>query len=158
MERILGQGGQIRHDVAAGGTGGGETGGARPRILAVDDHDQNLELLEAFLEELGGATLLASNGADALKLVAEQRPDLILLDVMMPRMSGWQVCSKLKSSAETAGIPVVMVTALNEVADMEHADECGADDFLSKPVVKADLLAKVRTLLAAGPSTKRARR
>jgi two-component system, OmpR family, alkaline phosphatase synthesis response regulator PhoP len=116
-------------------------------VLIVDDHEQNLELLQAYLEELGCKTLGARDGIDAVEMVERHNPDLVLLDVMMPRMSGFQVCEKIKSDPMTRDIPVVMVTALNEVADVERAVESGANDFLSKPVHKIELITRVRSLL-----------
>jgi two-component system alkaline phosphatase synthesis response regulator PhoP len=79
--------------------------------------------------------------------VQESRPDLILLDIMMPRMSGFEVCRKLKSDPETRDIPIIMVTALNELGDIERGVESGTDDFLSKPVNRLELLTRVKTLL-----------
>lgn len=117
------------------------------RVLVVDDNEQNLELLEAYLEDLHCELALARDGIEALEAVAAGRPDIILLDVMMPRMSGFQACSKLKADAATRDIPIVMVTALNEVSDVERAIECGADDFLSKPVNKLELLTRVKSLV-----------
>ncbi|MHC4975755.1 MAG: response regulator [Planctomycetota bacterium] len=116
-------------------------------VLIVDDHEQNLELLQAYLEELGCRTIGARDGFDAIEMVERHSPDLVLLDVMMPRMSGFQVCEKIKSDPATRDIPVVMVTALNEVADVERAVESGANDFLSKPVHKIELTTRVRSLL-----------
>jgi two-component system cell cycle response regulator len=116
-------------------------------ILLVDDNEQNLELMTAYIEELGCEVRLARDGVEALEQVAAQKPDLILLDVMMPRMSGFQVCKKLKSEDGTKEIPIVMVTALSEVSDVEHAVDVGADDFLSKPVNRLELLTRVRSLL-----------
>ncbi len=116
-------------------------------VLIVDDNEQNLELLEAYLEDLSCELRLARDGMEALDAVAAKRPDVILLDVMMPRMSGFQVCSKLKNDPPTRDIPIVMVTALNEVSDVERAIECGADDFLSKPVNKLELLTRVKSLV-----------
>lgn len=116
-------------------------------VLVVDDNEQNLELLEAYLEDLNCNLTLARDGLEALESVAAARPDIILLDVMMPRMSGFQACSKLKGDAATRDIPIVMVTALNEVSDVERAIECGADDFLSKPVNKLELLTRVKSLV-----------
>lgn len=116
-------------------------------VLLVDDNEQNLELLVAYLEDLGCELRTAKDGADALEAVAQRRPDLLLLDVMMPRMSGFQVCARLKREPATANIPVVMVTALNEVADVERARDCGANDFITKPVNKSELLMRVRAQL-----------
>ena len=84
---------------------------------------------------------------DCLEKVKQHNPDLILLDIMMPRMSGFQVCRKLKSDAATRDIQILMVTALNELGDIEQATECGTDDFVSKPVNKFELLTRVKSLL-----------
>lgn len=117
------------------------------RILLIDDNEQNLELLLAYLEDLGATLATATDGVEAIEAIDRQAPDLILLDVMMPRMSGFQVCAKIKGDPATRDIPVVMVTALNEVADIERAVECGADDFLTKPVHKLELVTRVKSLL-----------
>ena len=116
-------------------------------VLVVDDNRQNLELLAAYLEDLDVTVVPAADGLEALRRVAEHPPDLILLDVMMPRMSGFEVCKKLKADPKTADIPVVMVTALNELGDIERGVESGTDDFLSKPVNKLELLTRVKSLL-----------
>src|SRR5258708_3328318 len=116
-------------------------------VLVVDDNPQNVELLLAFLESLPVKLITAIDGVDALEKVKQHNPDLILLDVMMPRMSGFQVCRRLKSDAATKDIQILMVTALNELGDIEQASECGTDDFVSKPVNKFELLTRVKSLL-----------
>lgn len=116
-------------------------------ILVVDDHEQNLELLQAYLEEIGCRIRTALDGIAALAEIESEQPDLIILDVMMPRMSGYQLCSKIKADPSTRDIPVVMVTALSEVGDVEKAVESGADDFLTKPVYKLELVTRAKSLL-----------
>jgi len=118
-----------------------------PVILVVDDNQQNLELLQAYLEDIDCKTIPASDGPEALKLVDKQQPELILLDVMMPKMSGFEVCRKLKNNPQTANIPIIMVTALNEFGDIERGIDCGTDDFISKPVNKLELLTRIKTML-----------
>ena len=116
-------------------------------ILVVDDNPQNVELLIAFLEVLPVQIETASDGVEALEAVQAKHPDLILLDIMMPRMSGYQVCRTLKGDAATRDIQILMVTALNELGDVEQAAECGTDDFISKPVNKFELITRVKSLL-----------
>ncbi len=116
-------------------------------VLVVDDNEQNLELMQAYLEDLGCPVRIAMDGAEAIESVEREQPDLVLLDVMMPRMSGFQACTRLKGTARTRDIPIIMVTALNEVGDVERAVECGADDFLTKPVNKLELLTRVKSLM-----------
>jgi two-component system alkaline phosphatase synthesis response regulator PhoP len=103
-------------------------------VLIVDDNPQNVELLQAFLESLPVKLVTAADGVEALAKVVEHHPDLILLDIMMPHMSGFQVCKRLKADPKTRDIQILMVTALNELGDIETATECGTDDFVSKPV------------------------
>lgn len=117
-------------------------------VLIVDDNLQNLELLQAYLEATDSSIALARDGMEALAEVEKRQPDLILLDVMMPKMSGYQVCSKLKADPATRDIPIIMVTALNEISDVERAIvDSGADDFLTKPVNKLELITRVRSLM-----------
>jgi len=118
-----------------------------PVILVVDDNRENLELLEAYLEDLECKTIPAYDGPEALDIVKSDKPDLILLDVMMPKMSGFEVCRKVKSDPATSHIPIIMVTALNEYGDMQRGVDCGTDDFVSKPVNKLELLTRVKTML-----------
>ena len=119
-------------------------------ILVVDDNAQNVELIQAYLEPVGCQTEVASDGIQALARVEDAgaaKPDLIILDVMMPKMSGFEVCKRVKSNPATKHIPVMMVTALNEVGDIERGVESGTDDFLTKPVNKLELITRVRSLL-----------
>ena len=118
-----------------------------PLILAVDDNPQNLELILAYLEDLECETISAADGIFALEIIKKRHPDLVLLDVMMPKISGFEVCKKIKRDPQTADIPVIMVTALNELGDIEKAIQSGTDDFLSKPINKWELVTRVRTML-----------
>ena len=118
-----------------------------PVVLVVDDNQQNLELLQAYLEDLDCESVPAYDGVEAMEIVAKSAPDLILLDVMMPKMSGFEVCKRLKNDPKTSDIPIIMVTALNEYGDIERAIDVGTDDFLSKPINKLELLTRVKTML-----------
>lgn len=122
-----------------------ETCGAR--VLIVDDNATNAELLAAYLDGCGFKLLTASSGEEALASVAEGQPDIILLDIMMPGMSGYEVCRCLKGAEETRDIPIIMVTALTEVEDVEKGVDAGTDDFLSKPVNRVELVTRVKSLL-----------
>ncbi|HSW45546.1 MAG TPA: response regulator [Phycisphaerae bacterium] len=118
------------------------------KVLIVDDNAQNLELLMAYMEEVPNVvTIPATNGMEALAKVADEEPDLILLDVMMPKMSGFEVCRRLKNDPETRDVQIVMVTALNEVGDYERAIDSGTDEFLTKPVNRVELITRVKSLL-----------
>ena len=121
---------------------------AAATILIADDNPQILELLEAYLEPLAVRVVTARDGQATLEAVERDPPDLILLDIMMPRRSGFEVCRLLKRDPRYRDIPIIMVTALNELADAERARESGADYFLSKPVNKLELLERIRELLA----------
>lgn len=124
-------------------------------VLVVDDNASNAELLCAYLEELGWPVRVASGGDAGLKMAQETPPDVILLDVMMPKISGYEVCEALRGDDRTKDIPIVMVTALNAVSDVERAAEVGADDFLTKPVRKSELLLRVRAMAKLASLRKR---
>src|SRR5437867_11849558 len=117
-----------------------------PKILAVDDLPANVRLLEAILGANGFSVIPATSGAEALEKVAAERPDLVLLDVMMPEMNGYEVCRKLREDPATRFLPVVMVTS-SDAADRLTAIEGGADDFIQKPLDQQELLAQVRSLI-----------
>jgi two-component system alkaline phosphatase synthesis response regulator PhoP len=118
-----------------------------PKILIADDNVQNVELLEAYLAGVDCEIQTAVDGEDTLRVVAEFQPDLLLLDVMMPRLSGFEVCKKLRSDARTRDLLILMVTALNEPSDFERGVQVGTDDFLTKPVNKVELLCRIKSLL-----------
>ncbi len=117
------------------------------RILVVDDVPVNIQLLVTYLAAEGYDVVSAKDGYDAMKAVKEHQPDLILLDVMMPKMNGFKVCEVIKSDDATKFIPVILVTALNELEDKVKGMNSGADDFLAKPFNKLELLVRVRSLL-----------
>lgn len=117
------------------------------KILVVDDEEKNVKLMEAILLPRGYQIIKAFNGEEALRQVAEHTPDLILLDVMMPIMNGFEVCKKLKDDVETRLIPIVIMTALGQLDDRVKGIEAGADDFLTKPVNRDELLARIQTSL-----------
>jgi CheY-like chemotaxis protein len=120
---------------------------AAHRILIADDNAANRELLEAYLADFDCEIETAVDGKDTLDKVASFEPDLLLLDVMMPKLSGFEVCRKLKDDPQTAGVMVLMVTALNELGDIERGVNAGTDDFLSKPINKIALVKRVSTML-----------
>jgi len=118
-----------------------------PKILVVDDIPLNVELQKTYLKASGYDVVEAMDGEEAIKKVEEEKPDLILLDVMMPKMNGFEVCQLLKNNPETQFIPIIMVTALRDVEDRVRGIEAGADDFISKPFNKMELMARVKSLL-----------
>ena len=119
----------------------------KDRILIADDNQPNRELLEAYLATVDADLETAVDGQDTLAKVKSFQPDVILLDVMMPKLSGFEVCQKLKADPATRKIMVLMVTALNEPGDIERAVNAGTNDFLSKPVNKIELLKRVENML-----------
>jgi CheY-like chemotaxis protein len=119
----------------------------KSRILIADDNATNIELLEVYLGDIECEIAVAVDGRDTLDKVASFNPDLILLDVMMPKLSGFEVCKQLKSDPTSSRIMILMVTALNELGDIERAVNAGTDDFLSKPVNKLELLKRVENML-----------
>ncbi len=117
------------------------------KILIADDNHQNCELLDAYLLDEGYETFMAYDGKETIEKVTEIEPDLILLDIMMPKLSGYEVCAQLKQNEETKDIPILVVTALNEMGDIEKSVQAGCDDFLTKPVNRIELTTRVRSLL-----------
>ncbi|MEO7455870.1 MAG: response regulator, partial [Gemmatimonadaceae bacterium] len=116
-------------------------------ILIVDDHEDNIEVLKARLESWGYRTASAYNGHDALKYVSATPPDLILLDVMMPEISGIEVARKIKGDTALPFIPIIMQTALDSTEDKVEGLEAGADDYITKPIDFAELKARLRSML-----------
>ena len=117
------------------------------KILIADDNLPNVELLEAYLGDVDCEIAVAADGRETLDKVADFKPELILLDIMMPKLSGFEVCKKIKGDPRTRQIMVLMVTALNEQGDIERAVKAGCDDFLSKPVNKLELVTRVKNML-----------
>ena len=120
---------------------------ALPKILLVEDRAEALELLEAYLSDSPYELRMASNGEEALRISQDWHPDVALLDVMMPRMSGYEVCRRLRADPATRDVGVIMVTALDQASDVDRALEVGTDDFLTKPVHRAELIARIEALL-----------
>jgi DNA-binding response OmpR family regulator len=116
-------------------------------VLIADDDPQGLELLEAYLSGTDCEIATATDGEETLRKVRSWQPDLILLDIMMPKISGFEVCKRLRSDPAAHNIGVLMITALDQPSDVERAVEAGTDDFLNKPINKRDLLLRVRSIL-----------
>jgi two-component system alkaline phosphatase synthesis response regulator PhoP len=124
------------------------TGAERPaRVLIADDNPQGVELLEAYLAATDYDTRTAADGDETLRQVREWKPDLILLDIMMPKISGFEVCKRLRADPATKNIAVLMITALDQPSDVDKAVDAGTDDFITKPINKDVLLLRVRALL-----------
>ncbi len=124
-----------------------ETPNRQNRILIADDNEANRELLEAYLVELDCVTETAEDGQQTMDKAVSFEPDLILLDVMMPKLSGFEVCVKIKNDENLKKIMILMVTALNELGDIERAVDAGTNDFLSKPVNRIELVKRVENML-----------
>ena len=119
------------------------------RILIAEDNPEGAELLEAYLDGTDYDIEIAHDGDATLKKVQSFKPDLILLDVMMPKISGFEVCKRLKAKPETQGIIIHMITALDQHHDIDRAVEVGTNDFLTKPINKTELLLRIKAALAS---------
>lgn len=117
------------------------------RVLIADDNPQGAELLEVYLSESDCEIRTATDGEETLQQVREWQPDLILLDIMMPKMSGFEVCKRLRADPATRDIAVLMITALDQASDIDRAVDAGTDDFVTKPINKSELFLRVRSLL-----------
>src|SRR4029077_12181723 len=117
------------------------------RVLIADDNPQGVELLEAYLGETDYDIQTAADGEETLRKVRAWQPDVILLDIMMPKISGFEVCKRLRADPATREIAVLMITALDQPSDIERAVDVGTDDSLTKPINKTELLLRVRALL-----------
>ncbi len=119
------------------------------RVLIADDNPQGVELLDAYLGDTGYEVATAFDGEETLHKVRDWRPDLVLLDIMMPKISGFEVCKRLKADPATRDVAVLMITALDQPSDVDRAVDAGTDDYLTKPINQTDLLRRVRALLAS---------
>jgi CheY-like chemotaxis protein len=119
----------------------------RARVLIADDNPQGVELLEAYLAGCDYDVQTAADGEETLRKVHDWHPDLILLDIMMPKISGFEVCKRIRANPATADIAVVMVTALDQPSDVDRAVDAGTTDFLTKPINKTELLLRTRSAL-----------
>ena len=118
-----------------------------PRVLIADDNPQGVELLEAYLAEADYDIRTAADGEETLARVRDWQPDVILLDIMMPKISGFEVCKRLRASPRTRDIAILMVTALDQQSDIDRAVEAGTDDFLTKPINNTELSLRVSSVL-----------
>src|SRR5712692_4855004 len=128
---------------SAAGTKNDPRSGRLPRILVADDDPQGLELLEAYLSDSNFEIRTTADGDQTLEQIRQWQPDVILLDIMMPKISGFEVCKRLRANPATRGTGVLMITALDQPSDRDRAVEAGADDFLTKPINKAELLLRI---------------
>lgn len=119
------------------------------KVLIADDNQQNAELLEAHLDGSGYDTRIATNGEETVQIAREWHPDVVLLDVMMPKLSGFEVCQQLRADPAQSKVGILMVTALDQPTDVDRAIEAGTDDFLTKPINKSELLLRLKSLLEA---------
>jgi DNA-binding response OmpR family regulator len=124
-----------------------EMANSKAKVLVVDDSKESVDLLEYFLKPAGYNIIKAMDGATALEIVENDPPDIILLDIMLPKVNGYEVCEKLKKQQSTFHIPIIMITVLKELKDKIKGLEAGADDFLSKPFDSVELLTRVKSLL-----------
>lgn len=121
--------------------------GNSAKVLIVDDNKENIDLVAYFLKPQNYQILTAFDGVEALEIVEREEPDIILLDIMLPKMDGFQVCERIKKDRKTQFIPIIMITALKELKDKIRSLEVGADDFISKPFENVELLTRVKSLL-----------
>ena len=124
-----------------------ESAARSPKVLIAEDDPQGVELLEAYLADSGYEIRKATDGEATLRLINQWQPDLVLLDVMMPKISGFEVCKRLRANPATRDIAVLMITALDQASDVERAVEAGTDEFLTKPINKKDLSLRIGALL-----------
>jgi DNA-binding response OmpR family regulator len=126
----------------------------RHKILAVDDTEPNLRLLRALLSGAGYEVATANSGTAGLQAAQDETPDLILLDIMMPDLTGFDVCQRLRADARTQHVPVIFLTALHEMEDHLRAVDLGGNEVLTKPINKLELLLRVKSLLRIGELTR----
>ena len=119
----------------------------QPTILVIDDNASARHVVESMLTNMDLRLLFADNGPDGLKEAAENQPDLILLDIMMPQMNGYEVCEKLREATKNTDVPIIMITALDDRASRIHGIECGADDFLTKPLNRIEIRTRVESIV-----------
>ncbi|MBM3995327.1 MAG: response regulator [Planctomycetes bacterium] len=122
---------------------------SRAKILIAEDNPEGAELIEAYLEGSDYDIQIAHDGDETLRKVQSFQPDLILLDVMMPKISGFEVCKRIRAKPETRGIIIHMITALDQHHDIDRAVEAGTNDFLTKPINKTELLLRIKAALAS---------